>query len=414
MESQLLAIMLRSRDSYAKVMPLLNLRMYSKEFQHLAKIVSAYYNKDQAAAAVSLPVIMELIASTNSNDKHVAIFKQLLDRAAADDVSSANVESTVLAAKRRELEQRIAISCVNQDDDAEELMLEYSRIKKLSTLDDLLTSGATIIERIDASLLVAERESGGKLIKIFPLAVNARLDGGALPGHHITVFARPEMGKSLFSINAAAGVARQGYKVLHIDNEDRPSDVQMRYLSNLSGMDRHAILNAPERAQRLAEQNGLEAITVAELTPGTPAQAGELAAKYGADFVVINQLRNLNTGESNKVLALEVAAQECRNIAKRTSSVVMSVTQAGESGTGKTFLEMGDVDFSNTGIPAACDVLLGIGADDQAMRMMERGISFSKNKIGVGEDSHQGVYVKVRPSISRVLSAGIGSGQQVD
>jgi len=395
-------------------MPILNLRMYSKEFQHLAKLVAAYYNKDPSATSVAVPVLVELIASTNTNDKHVALFKQMIDQAAADDVSITNVESTVLAAKRRELEQQIALACVNQDDNAEELMQEYARIKRLSTIDELLTSGATIIERIDASTIVAERQSDGRLIKIFPLSVNARLDGGALPGHHITVFARPEMGKSLFAINAGGGVARQNLRVLHIENEDRPSDVQMRYLSNLSGMDRRTILNAPERAQRAAEQNGLEMITVAELTPGTPAQAEELASRYSADLVIVNQLRNLTVGENNRVLALEIAAMECRNIGKRTGSVVMSVTQAGDSANGKTFLDMGDVDFSNTGIPAACDVLLGIGANEETARMGERGISFPKNKIGVGEDSHQGVYVKVRPSISRVLSSGIGSSQQTD
>ena len=70
---------------------------------------------------------------------------------------------------------------------------------------------------------------------------------------------------------------------------------------------------------------------------------------------------------------------------------------------------MGDVDFSNTGIPAACDVLLGIGANEEAQRQMERGISFPKNKIGVGDSSHEGVFVKVRPAISRVLSAGMGA-----
>jgi hypothetical protein len=92
----------------------------------------------------------------------------------------------------------------------------------------------------------------------------------------------------------------------------------------------------------------------------------------------------------------------------------MSVTQAGDSADGKKFLEMGDVDYSNTGIPAACDVLLGIGADDSMIRLSERGISFPKNKVGVGSDSHDGVIVKVRSEVSRVLTAGMNASQRVD
>lgn len=414
MESQLLSIMLRSRDRYFKVYPLLNLKMYSKEFQHLIKIISAYYQRDSNASSIDTAVIIELIIASTSNDKHVAIFKQLIESALAAEVSDSNVESTVIAAKKRELEQRIALSCVNQDDDAMELMEEYKQLCSMSTLEELLTAGATVIERIDIESIIAERANEGNLIKIFPLSVNERLDGGVLPGHHITVFARPEMGKSQFVINAGAGVARQGYKVLHIENEDRPQDVTTRYVSNLSGMDRHAIISDPGRAQRLAETNGLEQITVVELTPGSLQQVEELASKYDADFIIVNQLRNLSVGEQNRVLALELAAMGCRNIGKRVGAAVMSVTQAGDSADGKKFLEMGDVDYSNTGIPAACDVLLGIGADDTMLRLGERGISFPKNKVGVGTDSHDGVIVKVRSEISRVLTAGMNSSQRVD
>lgn len=415
MESQLLSIMLRSRDRYFKVYPLLNLKMYSKEFQHLIKIISAYYQRDTSANFVDTAVVIELIIASTSNDKHVAIFKQLVEEALAAEVSDSNVESTVIAAKKRELEQRIALSCVNQDDDAMELMDEYKQLCSMSTLEELLSAGATVIERIDIESVIAERMAGeGSLIKILPLSVNERLDGGVLPGHHITVFARPEMGKSQFVINSGAGVLRQGYKVLHIENEDRPQDVITRYVSNLSGMDRHAIIGDPRRAQRLAETNGLEQLTVVELTPGSLQQVEELASKYEADFIIVNQLRNLSVGEQNRVLALEMAAMGCRNIGKRVGAAVMSVTQAGDSADGKKYLEMGDVDYSNTGIPAACDVLLGIGADDSMLRLHERGISFPKNKVGVGTDSHDGVIVKVRPEVSRVLTAGMNSSQRVD
>jgi hypothetical protein len=129
---------------------------------------------------------------------------------------------------------------------------------------------------------------------------------------------------------------------------------------------------------------------------------------------MVNQLRNLSMGEANKVIALEEAAKEARNIGKRNNCAVISVTQAGDSADGKRFLEMGDVDFSNTGIPAQCDVLLGIGADEAMLKNMERGISFPKNKVGVGNNSHDPVIVKVRPDISRMLSPTMNGSSATD
>lgn len=415
MEIQLLAIMLMSRDSYTKVYGLINLKQYSKEFQQLAKLIAAYYNRDDAALSVDTGVLYELIQSTFANDKHIAIFKQLMDEALGAEVSLNNVEATVIAAKRNELEQQIALSCVNKDGKALELMEQYKALAAMSTLEELMTGGATIIERITVDSLVAERRSEGALMKVLPRVINDRLDGGLLPGHHVTVFARPEMGKSLGIISFAGGFVRQGYPVLFIENEDRPADVQMRLISNLSGMDRHQILANPDKAQTLADQNGLEQVKVIELTPGNPRQIEELVSRYSPSVLIVNQLRNLAMGEQNKVLALEEAAKEARNIGKRGNCAVISVTQAGDSASGKRFLEMGDVDFSNTGIPAQCDVLMGIGADEAMIAQGERGISFPKNKVGVGRSSHDPLVVKIRSDLSRMLSpSNMNSGGSMD
>lgn len=404
MEQQLLGILLKSRESYNKVYPLLDQKLYSREFRELCKLITAYYQRDSNAAYVDPGILTELIASTYDNDKHVRTFKQIIEEACAAEVSVSNVEATVIAAKRNEIEQRIALSCVNKDGKLADLYKEWQALESISTLDELTAAGATIIERIDLDALVAERTDRGVMIQILPRVINDRLDGGLLPGHHMTVFARPEMGKSLTVISIGGGVVRQGFKVLHVENEDRPSDVQMRYVSNLSGMTRREILNDPARARRAAETNGLEQITVAELTPGNPAQIEELVARYEPDLLIVNQLRNLYTGEQNKVLALENAATACRNIGKVGGCAVVSVTQAGDSADGKAYLEMGDVDFSNTGIPAQCDVLMGVGATPAMVQEGTRGISFPKNKVGEGRESHDPVIVKVRPEISRMLS----------
>jgi hypothetical protein len=81
--------------------------------------------------------------------------------------------------------------------------------------------------------------------------------------------------------------------------------------------------------------------------------------------------------------------------------VVVSVTQAGDSANNKEILDMGDVDFSNTGIPAQADVMIGMGVtpalDQQGVRML----SLPKNKIG---GDHSNFLVRINPFLSRVTS----------
>jgi len=404
METQLLAIVLNNRSSFEKVYGLITLKQHSREFQHLMKLVAEFYQRDPHAQAVDVSLIYELIGAAFPNPKHVERFKALIDEARAADVSTLNVETTVIEVRRREIEQQIAIAAVNKDGKLLELIDEYQNISRINTFDELIAQGATVIEKINVASLVEERNSGGMLMQVFPRVVNQRLGGGILPGHHIIVFARPEMGKSATIINMGAGFARQGFKVLHVENEDRPGDVQMRYVSNLAGMNRKEILSDPERAQGLADSYGMEQITVAELTPGSPQQVEELVERFQPNVCIVNQLRNLNVNESNKVIALEKQATELRNIGKRANVAMISVTQAGESASGKMFLEMGDVDFSNTGVQAQCDVLMGIGADAQMLGLNERGISFPKNKIGGEEDSHDPVTVRINKQLSRLIS----------
>jgi hypothetical protein len=91
-----------------------------------------------------------------------------------------------------------------------------------------------------------------------------------------------------------------------------------------------------------------------------------------------------------------------RNIAKKYDAVAITVTQAGDSAEGKAVLDMGDVDSSNTGIPGACDVLLGIGATEQHKEQGLRILSLSKNKLGGVHDSFP---VRFNPAISKYVSS---------
>jgi hypothetical protein len=82
--------------------------------------------------------------------------------------------------------------------------------------------------------------------------------------------------------------------------------------------------------------------------------------------------------------------------------VCVSVTQAGDSASDKSVLDLGDVDYSNTGIPGQADVMIGIGANKNQRDAGEIVISLPKNKVS-GRHEYFACYTD--PSLSKIISA---------
>ena len=206
---------------------------------------------------------------------------------------------------------------------------------------------------------------------------------------------------SAFVINASCGFARQEKGVLYVINEDRPQDIILRHISNLSGMNKHEIRESPKRAQDLAYVRGWGNVIVASMAPGSPDDVRRLIEKHDPACVIADQLRNFKVRAENRTNQLEMAATEMRNIAKEADVVMLSVTQAGDSASNKLVLEQGDVDSSNTGIPAQADVMVGIGMDATTEAEGVRIVSLPKNKVGGIHDSFP---VRINPQLSRYIS----------
>jgi RecA-family ATPase len=158
----------------------------------------------------------------------------------------------------------------------------------------------------------------------------------------------------------------------------------------------------PEGADALAREMGYDNLVLASLTPGTPKEIERLIIDHKPDVVVMDQLRNLLVGEENFTRSLERSAQIVRALGKKHNALVLSVTQAGDSASGKSILDMGDVDSSNTGIPAQADVMIGIGMSRDDELQGRRVLSLPKNKAGGNHDSFP---VRVDLARSRVYSS---------
>jgi archaellum biogenesis ATPase FlaH len=406
MEQPLLAASLRSREDHELISQYINMRLatYSKPFQIVMHKVGEYYKRDANVSHVDPSILLTQIAESIRNDKHVARFTELINESLATTGSDINVRAAILLAKQQEVGDQLS-QALAQDAGGnakiDELIEELRNLRSMTSLDELEGKGLESFANVDLASLIAREFDPEGLIALYPSSLNERLDGGARGGHHILVFAQVETGKSAVCINMDCGFARQGKKSLYIINEDRPEDIILRHIANLSGMTKYQIQENPRKAQDLAESAGWGNVTVINAEPGTPSQIEDAIELHDPDVVIVDQLRNLQVKAESRVNQLELAATSMRNIGKRTNKLVVSVTQAGDSANNKLTLDKGDVDFSNVGIPSQMDVMIGVGVDPTFEAEGLRNFSLCKNKIS---GRHENWPVRIIPQLSRIIS----------
>ena len=400
-ERNLVASFIRSREAFDRVAGHLTDADLTEQAKVIVEHVGAYYGRDAGASHVDPALLTGAICRTLPNPKHQAMFTELVSDLSALEVSPANVVTDFIAVRRQAVGSRLAslLAAGKPVEDVRPTLQEYETWARAETVEE---KALDLRQGQSVTSLVAARTRDGGLIKCLPKALNERLDGGLLRGHHMLVFARPEVGKTMFLVNAIAGFVQQRLNVLYVGNEDPLDDVIIRLVGRLSNMTRHEIIDDPDKADRLAREEGYDRVVLAGMSPGTPAEIDKLAEEYKPDVIVVDQLRNLGVGkEDNFTRKLEIAAQQMRAIGQRRKAVVITVTQAGDSASGKSILDMGDVDSSNTGIPAQADVMVGIGMSDEDEANGRRVISLPKNKPG---GNHGTFPVLVDPTKSRIRS----------
>lgn len=406
MEHQLLAASLASRESYELIKEYITLKSstYSKQFQVVMNKLGEYYARDSAAVKADVDLLLTQISETIRNDKHIATFRDMLSAAQAVDLSEANVKATVLLAKQQEVGDKLSQALVMDAGQAkvDELLQELQALRAVTSIEQLASQeeAARVLSgaELDLDALLHKENDASNLIKLYPTSLNERVDGGVKRGHHIIVFARPNAGKTATCVHMSCGFLHQGFRVLYIINEDREEDIYLRHVNNLSGYDKYSLTGNSQEAQTKARSRGIDRLVIAGLAPGSIKQIAELIEQHSPDVVIVDQLRNLNVRADSRVNQLDAAARGVRDLGKYYNVLMVSVTQAGDSAEGKAVLDMGDVDFSNTGIPAACDVLLAIGKDATLEAEQRRMISLPKNKLG--REEH--FVVNITPSLSRL------------
>lgn len=396
-EQHVLSSTIKSREAYDAIADHVSDTDFTDQGGIVWSNIVAYYEADGSCGSVDPELLAASISRGLSADKHRSMFDTIVTNLAALDTSPENVVVDFLSHRRDQVGQELANALLTNGP-VERLMGEYNALEYQTEFDTLALP--EVRQSYSVEELVSEGFDSDNLIEVMPPSLNARLDGGVKRGHHIVLFARPEMGKTMTVIDMMAGFLRQGLTVLYIGNEDPIDDINMRVINRLSLMNKFQVLNSPKEAGTKAREAGYDSLIMAALAPGTAREVTQLIEAHAPDVLILDQLRNLNMHNDNFVQKLEEAATQARQWAKRYSCVVVSVTQAGDSASGKAVLDLGDVDYSNTGIPAQADVMVGLGANQRNMDRGEIVFSLPKNKVS---GKHEYFAVLTEPTLSQLI-----------
>lgn len=394
-EKKIVSAAIKSRSAFSRISSGSDIKDgYSPYTTLLLGLFAKWYERDSSAERVDVDIIEEQIRQ-ELPDKNANVYVNYLRECSALDVSAENVAHLVLEGRKRDVGGRLAEALLNGDD---------SRINDLREEYNALTVTAQEEEEeeynnVSIASVIEELADDSMRIKLLPKALNDAVKGKTRRGHHILIYARPETGKTALTLTFAYGLAYQGLRVLIFGNEEPVQDTILRGQCCFTGMTEDEIKAAPEKAQKLLDERGWHNLHFIPVNPGTPAQFDRLLNKYKPDAFIVDQIRNIYVKADTRVNQLEAAATSMRNLGKKHNVLAVSVTQAGDSADEKIFLDMGDVDFSNTGIPAAVDLMVGMGVTKQYEQQSIRGISLPKNKIG---GLHGQFLVKMNQFVSRV------------
>lgn len=392
MERLILAAELKSREAWNLVNIVNSEDLLSAQSEIIHKEISKFYESDPSVQKVEIEILLNRIR--RGFPKHYDDLKHVVELAVDSDISEVNVKRELVDLASERLSDRLSLAFAHRSwDDVFALLPELEKLKKvgfeyLQGQSDGLVDGDEnsfeVIHTVDLDALLRDTSSETK-IKLSPASLNEHLGGGVYRKQHTVIFGRPDSGKTTFLINLVVGFLNQGLRVCFLENEDNGLVLYKRIVTRLTGMTPEEMERDPDDCRRKLESTNISNLVLVASDAGRIEEIDRLLAanegEKGFDVLVIDQLRNLRVKADSRVGELERAARSIREIAKRHNVSAFSVTQAGDSGEGKAVLKMGDVDWSNTGIQGACDLMLGWGVNDELYSSGYRMISFPKNKL---------------------------------
>lgn len=373
-ESLLLAAVVKDREAYNTAMKIgLEAGDFSDAGRMIVQCAAEQYKRDEALPAASTDVLRTQIERRVGNKDMAQSYMDYVMRLPVD-ISRVNISEEYRLLRRSRIAMLLASNLASGKYDAatDELIAKYIRLSE--------QSGDTRSYRLTGE---DYEDSKSERIPLSPKSLSEYIGGGVFRGHNLTVYGRPDSGKSAFAINQAAFATTHGFKVLYVANEEPAQDITRRYLSRVCNQP-IAELQTPEAIRQALARVGEGTYARWHLLHKAGATAKDVRAAAGEiepDIIIVDQLKNLKVNEDNRALQLDKLAREIRELGIEYNAVTISVTQAGVSAANKIVLTMDDIEWSNTGIPGAADLMIGIGVNEEYDMQNKRQISLPKNKV---------------------------------
>lgn len=393
----LVAAAIKDRASFDAIEASKEAEQFTGDLAHIWKVLRDFYARDSNVESAIVDNLAALAVAHLADGKKRKKLAQAINEIAALPASSANVREAIREVRRERLGTRLAValSARKPREEVDALIGEWQETWAPAEEEKELTYEEALRSRNDSAARMT----------VYPLRLNKELGGGVLPGHHIILFARPEIGKTACAITMAVGFAKKGHKVLYLTNEDPAADLMVRAITAFTRRRRTEITS---EVLIEATKAGLANIKFVDIAPGSLVEIEGHVRRVNPAVLVVDQLRNIHAGKTeNLTQRLDAVAQGIRAIGKRYGLVPLSLTQAGDSARDSAQLDDGDIDSSNTGIPAAADVLIGVGATREMRvadpRTGESSLMFTlcKNKVA---GTHNHFTVRLDPLLSLVRS----------
>lgn len=396
-EKKTIAAIFKDRTAWSRISQHLSPDSLSPYGRLALALASEFYEKDESAKKIDREIILATLEHRfEKSAQHRELYDEYIKQCSAIDVSSVNLVDLILETKRSDVGNRLGAALLNKEKSTkiDELIEQYSNLSAVKHVEEEeIYEGGSLDDLIDEAFDPANR------IELYPKSLNTVLEGKTKRGHHIVIAARPETGKTAITLSIARAFAMQGLRFIIFGNEEPVIDTRVRMASCLTGMTADQIRENKKVANERLEKFNWNNIIFIPLNPGTPREINRYLDRYHPDGFAVDQIRNMNVGGETRVNQLEMAATFMRNAGKKHNALAVSITQAGDSADNKLVLGMGDVDFSNTGIPATADLMLMAGVNPEFDQLNQRMFNLPKNKISA---KHSHWAVRINPTLSRI------------
>jgi hypothetical protein len=194
LDAQLVSAALASRAAYDRIAPFITAKDLTPAGGFWYGLIGEWYANDRTATRVDREVIAEGGSKKIGNPKHretlMGFIKEL-----PEAVSAANVAQVALELKRHNIGLELATAVAAQDSKkipqlvkAYDALLQATELKARKGKWQIAADAAEIFRTVGHE----------RRIPLAPASLNSRIGGGALPGHSIGVFGRPDSAEKHF------------------------------------------------------------------------------------------------------------------------------------------------------------------------------------------------------------------------